>query len=151
MDTETLGEPESEAPMTRYRGVIPSTGEVIDIDAPAVRGRRRKARRRIFALADMGALSRLEMTGREWDLFFAMAHALNAETNEARITIAEMAEHTGMQPSNAAKVIGTLRDRRIIITLRRGVHRINAHLLFRGSNIDWDAVAATEREPLWRR
>ena len=151
MTTEERVEPETEMPMTRFRGVVPSTGEVIDIDAPAARGRRRKSKHRVFALADMGALARLEMTGREWDFFWTVARHLNPETNEARITLSEIADNLGMQRQNASKMSTELRKRGILITLRRGVHRINAHLLFRGSNLDWDAVTISEREPLWRR
>lgn len=144
-------EPTIEQPTTRYRGVVESTGEVVSIDAPAVRGRRRKGKRRIFALVDLAALDRLMLTGQEWTILHRLMRSVNPETNEAVITQAEIAEDLGFMPSRVGQVFKTLRERHIVFTLRNRVHRINYHLMFRGSTQDWEIVSASEREPLWRK
>jgi predicted XRE-type DNA-binding protein len=144
-------DPNAPIPLARYRGVVESTGEVIDIDAPAVRGRRRKGRRKMYGLVDLEMQARLELTGQEWTVLHTIMAAVNGETNEARISIVEIAERLNIAQSNVSRIMKTLRDRRIIFTLRIGVHRVNTHLMFRGSNQDWDIATETEREPQWVR
>ena len=146
-----VDKPELEPPMTRYHGIIPSTGEVIDIDAPAVRGRRRQGRRRVFALVDLVALTRLELTGQEWTVLHRVMRGVNPETNEAPLSMQEIADDLEIHQASVARCFKVLRDRRIIFTLRRSVHRINAHIMFRGSTQDWETISAVEKEPLWRK
>lgn len=143
--------PENIPPMTRYRGVVPSTGEVIDIDAPATRARRRNSRRKIFALVDLEAMNLLELTGREWSILHAIMRAMDPETNESRISLVEISESLGIAASAVSRAMNVLRARRIVFTLRRSVHRVNSHIAFRGSNQDWDMATDTERLPLWKR
>lgn len=141
----------TETPTARYRAVIPETGQVLDIDGPQLRGRRRKGKRRAFALVDLLSLVRLELTGREWDTLHQIMRAVNPETNEAAITQQEMADYLNIRPANIGRTIKTLRDRYIITTLRPGVHRVNAHIMYRGSTQEWEINSASEREPLWRK
>ena len=140
-----------EVPTARYRAVIPETGEVIDIDGPQLRGRRRKGKRRAFALVDLLSLVRLELTGREWDTLHQIMRAVNPETNEANITLQEMADYLDIRPANIGRTMKTLRERHIVTTLRPGVHRVNANIMYRGSTQEWEIVSASEREPLWRK
>lgn len=140
-----------EVPTARYRAVIPETGEVIDIDGPQLRGRRKKGKRRAFALVDLLSLVRLELTGREWATLHQIMRATNPETNEAHIAQTEIADNMGIRRAGVARVFGTLRERNIITTLRPGVHRVNSHIMHRGSTQEWEIVSATEKEPLWRR
>lgn len=144
-------EPHNIVPLARYRGTNAATGEEIDIDAPAVRGRRRRGRRKVYALVDIEMQARLELTGQEWRVLHTIMASVNAETNEARVAIAEIAERLDIPSSNVSRIMKTLRDRRIVFTLRQGVHRVNTHLMFRGSNQDWDIATDTEKEPQWER
>lgn len=143
--------PENVIPMTTRQGVIRTTGEVVDVEVPAQRGRRRKGRRKVYAMVDLESLDRLELTGQEWEVLTRLMRAVNQETNEARVAVAEIAEDLGIAPPNVSRVLKGLRERRIIETLRQGVHRVNSHIMFRGSNQDWDDVSDVEKEPLWRR
>lgn len=138
-------------PMTTHEAVNQATGEVLDLAMTALRGRRRKGRRKMYALVDLEMQDRLELTGQEWAVLHKIMASVNAETNEARITVAEIAERLGIAPSNTSRIMKTLRDRRIVKTLRGGVHRVNAHLMYRGSNQDWDIATDTEKEPQWTR
>jgi hypothetical protein len=143
--------PDNVTPMVRYQAVNRDTGEVTDIDGPAFRRGKKRGRRRMFALIDLEAQARLELTGQEWAVLHVIMRAVNAETNEARIGREEIAADLGVAAPNVTRVMRTLRDRRIITTLRQGVHRVNAHLMFRGSAQDWDTITETEREPQWKR
>lgn len=146
-----VDEVENDTPMTRYRGVVESTGEVVDIDAPAVRGRRRKGRRRVFALVDLASLDRLELTGQEWSVLTRIMRGVNPETNEAALSIEQIADDLGIHQASVSRCFKVLRDRRIVMTLRRSVHRVNSNIMFRGSTQDWETVSAIEKEPLWRK
>lgn len=137
--------------MTTTIGVVRGTGEVLDVEIPAKRGRRRKGRRKVYAMVDLESLDRLELTGQEWDVLTRLMRAVNQETNEARIGVVEMAQDLGIAQPNVSRIMKTLRERRIIETLRQGVHRINSHIMYRGSNQDWDDATDVERAPLWRR
>lgn len=142
---------ENDPPLTRYRGIVESTGEVIDIDAPAVRGRRRRGKRRPFALVDLASLDRLELSALEWRVLHRIMRAVNPETNEANIYQAEIAEDLGVPHPSVSRAYRTLCDRRVVFRLRRGVHRVNTNIMFRGSTQDWNTISTTEKEPLWRR
>jgi DNA-binding transcriptional ArsR family regulator len=137
--------------MTRYRGVVQSTGELIDVDAPAIRGRRRRSRRKVYAMVDLESLDQLELSAAEWRVLHRIMRAVNVETNEARVSIAELGRELDMAPSNVSRIMREFRDRRIVYTMRLGTHRVNPHIMFRGSNQDWDIATDTEPEPVWVR
>lgn len=143
--------PGNVTPITTRQGVIQSTGEVVDVEFPATRGRRRVSRRKSYAMVDLDALDQLELTGMEWRVLHRMMRAINQETNEVRIRGSELARDTGMDPASISHILSGFRDRRIIKTLRLGQHRINPHLVYRGSNQDWDTATEFHPEPLWRR
>lgn len=143
--------PENVIPMTTTVGVMRDTGEVFDYMIPAKQGRRRKGRRKVYAMVDLEALDRLELTGQEWEVLTRIMRAVNQDTNEARVAVSEVADDLGIAAPNVSRVLKTLRERRIIQTLRQGVHRVNSHIMFRGSNQDWDDATDIERAPLWRK
>lgn len=105
----------------------------------------------MYAMVDLESLDRLELTGQEWAVLHRLMRAVNQETNEARVGIMEIATDLDLHAPAVSRVMKTLRERRIIETLRQGVHRVNSHIMYRGSNQDWDDATDTEREPLWRR
>lgn len=104
----------------------------------------------MFALVDLVALTRLELTGQEWTVLHRVMRGVNPETNEAPLSMQEIADDLEIHQASVARCFKVLRDRRIIFTLRRSVHRINAHIMFRGSTQDWETISAVEKEPLWR-
>lgn len=146
-----MDRPENVIPMTTHKGVIRDTGEVVDVAMPAIRGRRRKGRRKMYALMDLEALDALELTALEWEVLTRIMRAVNPETNEANIRGVDIAADLGRGQPSIARAMGALRDRQIIFDIRPGVHRVNAHIMFRGSNLDWDAATDTEVEPVWTR
>jgi DNA-binding transcriptional ArsR family regulator len=138
-------------PLTTRQGVIPRTGEVVEVEFPATQGRRRKGRRKMFALVDLESLEALELTGFEWRVLRKLMRSTNPETNRANCTIAFIAREMGVRPSVVSRAMKELRDRRIVASLDRGVHRVNPHIMFRGSNQDWDLATDTTPEPIWSR
>lgn len=143
--------PENVVPMTTKTGVIRDTGEVFDYLTPAKQGRRRKGRRKVYALTDLESLKRLQLSAQEWSVLHVVMAAVNPETNQAAIGVNQIAEELDILAPAVSRVMKTLRERRVIETLRQGVHRVNSHIMFRGSNQDWDDATDIEREPLWRR
>jgi DNA-binding transcriptional ArsR family regulator len=137
--------------MVTHQAVRQDTGEVFDLAMSARVGRRRKAKRKMYALMDLEALDELELTGSEWEVLHCIMRAVNPETNEANISISEIGDRVGVAPQNVSRSMKELRDRRIVFTLRLGTHRVNAHIMYRGSNADWDIATDTEHEPTWKR
>lgn len=105
----------------------------------------------MYAMVDLESLNQLQLSGSEWRVLTRVMRSVNPETNEARVTVTEVASDCGMARPNASRVIRRLRDRRIIYTEAQGVHRVNPHIMFRGSNLDWDVATETAKEPIWRR
>jgi predicted transcriptional regulator len=139
-------------PLAHYTGIVGSTGEVIDVVAPAVRGRHtRKGRRKVFAMVDLESLDRLQLTGSEWRVLHRIMRAVNPETNEARVVLTEIADEMGVKNPSVYRTMRELRERRIVVTRRQGVHKVNPHIMYRGSNADWDIATEYEPEPIWRK
>lgn len=138
--------------MTHYTGIVGSTGEIIDVVAPTIRGgRRRKGKRKVFAMVDVQALKMLQLTGVEWAVLHHVMAVVDMNSNEAAISVDELASQLGKDRSNVSRALRDMRERGIIVTRRRGVHKVNSHIMFRGSNQDWDIATETEKEPVWER
>lgn len=105
----------------------------------------------MYALIDLESLADLELTASEYAVLAKIMAAVNAETNEASITLAEVAAQLSVAESSVARTMKSLRERNIVITRRQGAHRVNSHIMFRGSNQDWDIATDTEKEPVWKR
>lgn len=105
----------------------------------------------MYALMDLEALADLELTASEFAVLTKVMRYVNAETNEAAITLAEIAKQLDVAESSVARTMKSLRDRNIVVTRRQGIHRVNSHIMFRGSNQDWDIATDTEPEPVWSR
>lgn len=124
------------------------TGEVIEGDFSGlvpVQPRRGKNGRRVkFMLVDIEAMPRLQMSKGEWSLFWNVVMHTNAETGEARVATAELAEMIGWNPANTSRSLGRLRDRNILLRERQGVWRVNPRLMSRKQVDKWqvDAEAA---------
>lgn len=105
----------------------------------------------MYALVDIEMQARLELTGQEWTVLHKIMAAVNGETNEAKITVGDIARELDVAQPTVSRVMKNLRDRRIIFSTNARTHRVNAHLMFRGSNQDWDIATDMEREPQWTR
>jgi len=105
----------------------------------------------VYAMMDLEALDELVLSAAEWRVLHRIMRSVNVETNEARVSIADLGRELDMAPSNVSRIMRELRDRRIVYTLRLGTHRVNPHIMFRGSNQDWDIATDTEKEPIWER
>ena len=105
----------------------------------------------MYAMIDLESIRDLELTAAEYAVLSHIMGAVNGETNEAAITLAEIAAATGTAEPNVARTMKSLRERNIVTTRRRGIHRVNSHIMFRGSNQDWDIATDTEKEPVWKR
>lgn len=134
-----------------HQGINHATGEIIDVAMPATRGRRRKGRRKVFAMVDLEALDQLELTGFEWRVLHAVMRRVDVETNWSHFTVVGLARALGVASPSISRVLRELRGRRIVETLEPGIHRVNPHIAFRGSNQDWDTATDSHPEPLWRR
>lgn len=145
------GKPSNVIPLQIHQGLNHATGEVIDVAMPATRGRRRKGRRKVFAMVDVESLNQLELTGFEWRVLHAIMARVNVETNWSKFAVIELARELGVVSPSVSRALRELRDRRIVETLGSGTHRVNPHIMFRGSNQDWDTATDTHPEPIWRR
>lgn len=105
----------------------------------------------MFALVDLEVLDQLELSGLEWTVLHRIMRAVNPETNWANVQAVEIAAELHCTPPNVQRVMKDLRRRRIIETLKRGMHRVNPHIMFRGSNQDWDTATDRAPEPIWER
>lgn len=143
--------PENVIPMTTTVGVVRATGEVVDVEIPASRMRGRTGSRKVYALMELNALKKLELSALEWSVLHVIMAAVHPDSNEARVGVSEIALELDILGPSVSRVMRILRKRRIIGTLRQGVHRVNPHIMYRGSNKDWDRATETEREPLWRK
>lgn len=143
--------PRSDLKSTTHLGVVERTGEVIHVEMPVTRGRKRKGRRKVYALMDLESLDRLELVRAEWEVLTRIMRSVNPETNVANVTQAEIAEDIGMARPNVSRIVKLLRDRRIIFDIGFASYRVNAHIMYRGSNQDWDIATDTEEEPEWNR
>lgn len=105
----------------------------------------------MYALIDLEAIRDLELTASEYAVLSHIMAAVNAETNEASIGLMEIAAQLEVAESSVARTMKSLRERNIVVTRRQGIHRVNSHIMFRGSNQDWDIATDTEKEPTWKR
>lgn len=138
--------------MARTPAYNHDTGEVLELSIAQPRGRkRRKGKRKMFALTDLESLALLDLTGAEWRVLTRIMRAVNPETNEARITQTEIAEELSMAQPNVSRIVKMLRERRILFALSASGYRVNAHIMYRGSNLDWDTATDNEVEPVWTR
>lgn len=142
--------PSNVTPFTTRQGVVQSTGEIVAVEFPAT-SRKRKGRRKVYALVDLEVLAQLQLSGAEHKVLAHIMRRVHPETNEARFTITELAGDCGMLRPSVSRVMHDLRNRRIVYTLRLGVHQVNPHIMFRGSNQDWDTATEYHPEPIWSR
>lgn len=151
MSRQTTRPSATPAAVTTRPGVIVSTGEVVDIEFPAQRGRRRTGRRKVYALVDLEVLDHLELSAAQWRVLHRVMRAVHPDSNVSAVQVSQIAADLGMHRSNVSRNLHELAERRVVTRLRQGQYRVNAHVMYRGSNHDWDTATEHEPEPLWRR
>lgn len=134
------------------KGFVDETGEAITAFIPSSKGRKAKARQKQMSMVDVGVMDRLELSVYEAKVFWKiMKHVPPRSGSVSYCTVKQIAEETGIHRVNVSKTLKSLRDRRIIRTIRPGQHHVNTHIAFSGSFDDWNATDGTEAEPLWTR
>lgn len=103
-------------------------------------------------LTDIDLMAKLDLTGNEWRVLHGlMAFVQEKGGVEARVSVKELAERIDMEPANVSRIFTLLRDRRVIRTLRVGVHEINPWLAYNGDFDSWNAETDKWAEPIWVR
>lgn len=134
------------------KGFDDETGASITAFIPSPKGRNRKARQKQMSMVDVSVMDRLELSIYESRIFWKMMTHVPTKTGTiAYCSVKQLAEETGIHRVNVSKTLKSLRDRRIIRTIRPGQHHINTHIAFSGSFDDWNATDGTEAEPVWHR
>lgn len=105
----------------------------------------------MFALMDLDALKQLQLTGAEWSVLHCIMRATDPENNQAPITVQQIAADCEMAEPNVSRIMRELRGRRVVTTLRRGIQKVNPHIMHRGQIDDWNTATDHELEPIWSR
>lgn len=105
----------------------------------------------MYALIDLESLDRIELVGGEFEVLSRIMRSVNPETNIAYVLQRVIAEDVHMAQPNVNRILRALRERRIIFDVADGGFRVNSHIMFRGSNQDWDIATDSEEEPEWSR
>lgn len=151
MPRQSDGRGENVVSLRKYRGTVDDTGQQVSITVPR-RSRRKKGWREHVSLLDVDVISRLEMTGSEMRVLFAlMRHVAEKGGTESRCTIAEVADEIGMKAPNVSRIMKDLRDRHVVRTIRLGYHEITPWLAYSGDFDSWNAETNLWPEPIWVR
>lgn len=151
-----MGQEEKVIPLRRgdraIKGFDDETGASITAFIPSPKGRKAKARQKQMSMVDVSVMRRLEMSVYEARVFWNLAsHVPTRSGSVAYVSVKQIAEEEGMHRVDVSKTLKSLRDRRIIHTVRTGQHHINTHIAYSGSFDDWNAADGTELEPIWTR
>jgi hypothetical protein len=144
-------EPSNVISMARLKGHVVDTGQSVEINAPR-RRKRKKGWRDHVSMVDVGVMRRLELIGGESRVLYAlMAHVPEKGGAEAFATLQQIADELEVSGPYVAQIMKTLRARRIVRTVRQGVHHINTWLAYNGDFDSWNTEAENEPEPVWQR
>jgi len=138
--------------LARYRGEVLETGQAVAVNVPRRRKRRRGWRDQV-SLVDMGVMTRLELSGLEARVLFAMLAAVPEKGGAtAYITQQEIANRLGVHQPSVARTMKALHERNIVWPLpQRGRWQINSWLAYNGDFDSWNAEAEQDPEPVWVR
>lgn len=103
-------------------------------------------------MVDIGLMAKLEASGLEWRVLWAMmSHVPEKGGAEAHCTMQEIADQIGVQQPSVARVIKSLKDRRIVWMVKQGKWRVNTWLMYNGDFDSWNVEAEHDPEPIWSR
>ena len=137
--------------MARMRGRVDETDQSVTIDV-ARRRKRKKGWRDHVMLTDIDMMAKLELTGAEWRVLHCLMAFIQEKGGvEARVSVRELSERVGIAEPNVSRMFKLLRERRIILTHRIGVHEVNPWLAYNGDFDSWSTETEKWDEPIWSR
>jgi hypothetical protein len=144
-----MGIPGNVTRISTLKGKVDGTDQTVTVQQ--YRRKKQKARK-IVSMLNVGTMMRLELSNQEYRVLWALlSHIPEKSGSDAYCTQAELAADTGIHPSNVAKVLKGLRDRDIVMTVRRGRYHVNSHIAFNGSFDQWTIEDDGEPMPVWAR
>lgn len=143
--------PNNVVSIAHLRGVVDETGQAVTIRAPR-RRKRRKGWRDSVSLVDIGLMNRLELSGLETRVLFAvMSFVPEKGGADAFCTQREVAEKMGVPQQSVARAMNVLQERRLIAKIRNGRWHVNTWLMYNGDFDSWNAEAEQDPEPIWMK
>lgn len=139
--------------IARLKGKVVETGQAVEIDAPRRRKRKRGWREKV-AMIDLDNIGRLELSGLEYRILFAVMQAVPEKGGcRASITIEEVAERVQSTSPSVSRAMKVLRDRRVLIREDNKIGRVmvNPWLMFNGDFDSWAVETDATAEPIWMR
>lgn len=137
--------------LARLKGHVVETGQVVEINAPRRRKRKRGWREHVGML-DLELMTKLELTGGESRVFFCLLkHVPERGGAESFVFVEEIAQELGVSGQYVSQIMKRLRDRQIVFTIRQGKHRVNTWLAYNGDFESWNSEAEKDPEPVWVR
>lgn len=105
-----------------------------------------------MAQVDIGVLTRLDLIRLEARVLWTIVkHIPERAGNEARVSLAEIADETGIHSANVSRIVKALRERHLLHTERPGLHYVSPWLCWSGDYDSWNAEAEKWPEPIWDR
>lgn len=136
-----------EQELRNAQSVNPDTGEVTELGTltglVAQQPTRAKTKREVrFTMVQTrsrtySGLSKLNLSGAEWRLFWTLADYVSLDTGSARVQTRELAGILGYREDHCSRVLGRLRRRGILLREGTGKWRFNPQLLGFGSVDGW--------------
>lgn len=139
--------------IAKFRGKVDETGQSVSINVPRRRKRQRGWREKV-AMLDLDNITRLELSGLEYRILFAVMAAVPEKGGcRAVVTFDEIARTIDSSVPSVSRAMGVLRDRRIITREGNRVGRlvVNPWLMFNGDFDSWSAETDDSLEPIWTR
>lgn len=137
--------------MATARGKVVETGQDVVLSIPRKRRRRRGWRDHV-SMVDVGVLGRLELSTLEYRVLFALLAGVPEKGGiESRVSNAELAETLGVAAPSVSRTMKALRDRRLVHTVRPGLHEVNPWIAYNGDFDAWGADTEKWPEPIWVR
>ena len=145
--------PDNVTPLSRKIGEVAEDGKTVMGRKGFAGGRRTHTKKgHRVAQVDLDVLMKIEMTDAEHRVFATIARYIPDRGGvEARVSVKEIAEKTGMLQPAVSRVIGNLVKRDIIFRVRQGVWEVNPHILYNGDFVEWNSVLDGYLQPKVKR
>lgn len=146
-----MSKPDNVTSIARLKGTVVETGQAVEINAPRKR-KRKKGWRDHVSMVDVGMMQRLELTGGESRVLFALlARVPERGGAEAFAVVDDMARELDVSGSYVSKILRDLRERNVVMKVRNGKYHVNTWLAYNGDFDSWNAEVDDDPEPIWSR